>query len=261
MKSEPDYMIGRTLHMKLGFLLVAVAAIGCSKLTLQTSDSDLLQIAPTNTSTLSVEHIISPYRDSVSKEMDQIIGYSLKSMERGKPESTLGNFVSDVCMERINDTLTALGLPILDLFVFNSGGLRGVIPQGAIKRGEVFQVMPFDNELVWTEVTYDSLLSLFNYIGAKGGVPVSGISLSISNQRCSDIRLLNGRTLETGQTYRIGTNDFLANGGDGMTMLSSGNGAKSIGVKVRDAIIEHITDLNASNTSIDTKLDGRIHEK
>jgi 2',3'-cyclic-nucleotide 2'-phosphodiesterase (5'-nucleotidase family) len=254
-------MSGIPTYLKLGYILVTTATIGCSKMTIQTVDSDLNQVAPSKTSNLIVESIIRPYRDSVSKEMDQVIGHSKTSMERGKPESTLGNFVSDVCMVRINDTLIASGLPALDFFVFNNGGLRGVIPKGSIKLGEVFQVMPFDNELVWTELPYDSLLSLFQYIGSKGGIPVSGISLSISNQRCEDIRLLNGRPLENGQIYRIGTNDFLANGGDGMSMLSSTSGVKSIGVKVRDAIIEHIKGLNARNDSIDVKLDGRIHEK
>jgi 2',3'-cyclic-nucleotide 2'-phosphodiesterase (5'-nucleotidase family) len=182
-------------------------------------------------------------------------------MEKGKPESSLGNFVSDVCLNRINDSLSKANQPLLDFFVFNSGGLRGVIPQGSIKKGDVFQVMPFDNELVWVEIPYDSLVSLLDYIGTKGGIPVSGISMVIKNQRCQDVRIYNGKPLNRDQSYRIGTNDFLALGGDGMTMLASQDGIKTIGVKVRDAIIDHIQWIHSRSGSIDSKLDRRIHEQ
>lgn len=249
----------RSVVLFLGVLMVASS--GCAPVVIQSSDSILIQAGPSANTRLSLESIIRPYRDSVSKEMDQIIGNSLVSMEKGKPESLLGNFISDICMNRINDSLASAGLPLLDLFVFNLGGLRGVIPQGPIKKGDIFQVMPFDNELVWVEISHDSLLSLMGYISQRGGAPVSGLIMSIKDLNSQEVRLINGKPIVPGEIYRIGTNDFLANGGDGMTMLSSQNGTHSIGIKVRDAIIDQIQVVQSRNGSIDSKLDMRIHGK
>jgi 2',3'-cyclic-nucleotide 2'-phosphodiesterase (5'-nucleotidase family) len=202
--------------------------------------------------------LLKPYRDSVSKTMDQVIGQSLQPMERGKPESILGNFVSDVCKDVIDSILLTKEQKPTDLFVFNTGGLRGAFPKGEIKLRDVYQVMPFDNELVWIDIPYDSLISLIQYIKDKGGIPIAGANMTLSADIGKCLIFNNQKSISPGGIYRIGTNDFLARGGDGMNMLSTENEIPTTGIKVRDAILNYILKMNEQNKLIKVELDGRI---
>lgn len=205
-----------------------------------------------------IQTLLKPFRDSVSKEMDKVIGISSVAMEKGKPESLLGNFVSDVCKAKIDSILVGQGQPSSDFFIFNIGGLRGALPQGNITLGNVYQVMPFDNELVWVDLPYDSLLSVIRYIREKGGAPVSGISMRLGGGGLETVTLLNGKPLIPSNSFRVGTNDFLARGGDGMNMLNIESNIHSTGVKVRDALISHIILMDQSKNPIESVSDGRI---
>ena len=205
-----------------------------------------------------IQTLLKPFRDSVSKEMDKVIGISSVAMEKGKPESLLGNFVSDICKAKIDSFLVGQGQSSSDFFIFNIGGLRGALPQGNITLGNVYQVMPFDNELVWVDLPYDSLLSVIRYIREKGGVPVSGISIRLGGKDMDNVSLLNGKPLISSNSYRVGTNDFLARGGDGMNMLNIESNIHSTGVKVRDALISHIILMDQSKKPIESVSDGRI---
>ena len=57
----------------------------------------------------------------------------------------------------------------IDVAVMNHhGGLRAPINQGEITLGEVFQVMPFENEMVLLEVPGHILLEIINKINGSG---------------------------------------------------------------------------------------------
>ncbi|MFM7823107.1 MAG: 5'-nucleotidase C-terminal domain-containing protein [Bacteroidota bacterium] len=190
--------------------------------------------------------------------MDKVIGTSTVAMEKGKPESLLGNFVSDVCKAEIDSFLVSKGLQSSDIFIFNIGGLRGAFPNGNITLGDVYQVMPFDNELVWVDLSYDSLLSVVRYIREKGGAPIAGMTMKLSGVGVENVTLLNGKALNSNNSFRIGTNDFLARGGDGMNMLNMEPNIHSTGVKVLDALINHIQMREQLKKPIESSTDGRI---
>ncbi|MFN5324761.1 MAG: 5'-nucleotidase C-terminal domain-containing protein [Bacteroidota bacterium] len=244
------------------FITILLVCCSCAQKFIPTeSQGRYLEIKGSTYNSPDLNALIKPYKDSVSRNMDRVIGSSLVAMEKGKPESILGNFVSDVCLDRMNKELERSGQPQLDFFIFNLGGLRGVIPKGDVKLWDIYQLMPFDNELAWVELPYDSLQSLFQYIGSRGGIPVSGFKCRISEQSCVDVTFKDGSQPTPGKTYRVGTNDFLARGGDGMIMLGVASGINSIGIKVRDALIEHFKLANENSRSVNSELDGRIHIK
>ena len=245
----------------LGIILCLLVTSGCHRQqVVYQSEANYIEVTSTasNQTESEIQTILKPYRDSVSKEMDMIIGSSSVAMEKGKPESLLVNFVSDVCKAEIDSFLIHHGKPSLDFFIFNNGGLRGALPEGSITMGNVYQVMPFDNELVWVDLPYDSLVSVIRYIREKGGVPVSGITIKLNGDGLENVTLSNGKPLNASNSFRIGTNDFLARGGDGMNMLSIESNIQSTGVKVRDALINHIRKMAQSEKTIGSVYDGRI---
>ena len=63
--------------------------------------------------------------------------------EWSSPESLLGNFVTDLCLRQYSN--------IADICVMNNGGLRSNLTKGEITRGDIYTLMPFENELVILE--------------------------------------------------------------------------------------------------------------
>ena len=206
----------------------------------------------------SLSDFLVPYRDSLKSIMNDVIGESDLYMEKGVPESLLGNFVSDLCFSVINSYLSHSRLAEADFLIFNNGGLRSSIVKGEITRGAIFSLMPFDNELVVISLPYDSINSLINYIRLKEGVPLAGITISDLNFDASQVKIANGKRIAEGEIYHIATSDFLARGGDGMTMFTIDQSPVYTGIKVRDAIIGYIESEQSAGRKINSRLDGRI---
>ena len=59
--------------------------------------------------------IIAPYKTGVDSIMNEVLCISKIEMTKGNPESLLGNFVTDLCLQQYSDA---------DICVMNNGGLR-----------------------------------------------------------------------------------------------------------------------------------------
>lgn len=199
----------------------------------------------------SIYKEIVPYREKMKESMSEVLAISTTSLEKGLPESKLGNFFADACMKAMKmKNMNA------DFAVFNSGGLRRPIPMGEITRGDIFELMPFENELVILSMNADDVKNLINFIATKGGVPVSGLRLNIEDHVATHI-LINDAAIDTSRIYKVLTSDYLANGGDNFPFALSLE-RESVNLKVRDALINYLTFENQEKRKINIELDGRI---
>jgi 2',3'-cyclic-nucleotide 2'-phosphodiesterase (5'-nucleotidase family) len=69
---------------------------------------------------------------------------------------------------------------------------------------------------------------------------------------------IKGEALDDDRMYRIITNNFVAEGGDGMTMLTKAAVLDRPGVLVRDAMTDYIHWLADNGLLVDAQLDGRV---
>lgn len=198
----------------------------------------------------SVSEFIRPYREKMESEMETVIAESEYAMEKGLPESRLGNFVADVCMSETATLMRA------DFAILNNGGLRRPLPAGKITRGDVFELMPFENILVVLTLDGKLVKKIFNFIASKGGAPVSGVKFKIDSKKATEI-LINGEPLDTMRTYKALTSDYLANGGDSYVLMKDLS-RESTGLKVRDAIMQYLEKAGRSGNKILVNTDGRI---
>ena len=121
---------------------------------------------------ISDKHIVSiikPYKIGIDSVMDEELCFSSVEMTKSNPQSLLGNFVTDLCLE-MYDT-------IADICIMNNGGLRSSLPSGKITRGDIYKLMPFDNELVILELDPEEIYELSGYIISRGGEPFSGCDI------------------------------------------------------------------------------------
>lgn len=202
---------------------------------------------------------ITPYQEKLNKTMKQVLVHSETSMEKGKPESKLGNFVADACMEIASKKYNTESSTGIDFCILNNGGLRSSLPAGDVTMNNVFELMPFENELVVLTLNGNSVSKILKYIAVAGGVPVSNLRMKIDSTSFSDV-LIGGKLFDVNRTYKVVTSDYLLNGGDAMSMLSEKIAVDYLNLKVRDAIIEYMTDRKNKNDSINAVTDGRISQ-
>ena len=181
--------------------------------------------------------IISPYKNKLDKEMNEVICYTKNDLIKGKPVSTLGNFICDLSLEKTNGEA--------NICVFNNGGLRDIISKGNITTRDIYKVMPFENELVILELNNSEYYNLLQYITERGGEPFGGTH--IIEKKDTIISDLNNK-----DKIRVLTSDYLANGGDNMSFFINKK-QKKLGIKLRDAIIEHCKNIDTLNVKLDNR--------
>ncbi len=202
-----------------------------------------------------INQIIAPYKMALDSEMNEVIGISNVAMEKGG--ELLKFFVADCVLE-----YARIIYPETDFCLLNNGGLRASIPLGDITVGNIYEVMPFDNEIVVVSLKGDQLLPMFQYIADKHGVPIAGMTIQIGPGFDKEFwkykePMIGGKLFDPTKTYKIATSDYLANGGDNMTFWSTGT-IETTSIKIRDAIINHIRLQTAQHVKINPGLDGRI---
>jgi 2',3'-cyclic-nucleotide 2'-phosphodiesterase (5'-nucleotidase family) len=239
------------------YILVCAVAIfsnGCNKNYIP-SDKKVIYhyITDTVSKDKTTEAHIVPYRDSLDKSMNTIIGIAGIDMPKGKPESLLGNFFCDALRNRAT---VYFNQPI-DVCIMNYGGLRITsISKGSITIGKIYELMPFDNFLVLMKVPGKKLLPLLNHIAKEGGWPLSGVVMKIKDDAAIEVTI-NNEPFDTEKIYSLLISDYMADGGDKLDMLK-GLSYDNSGVFVRDALTEYIIETEKTGKLIESKIEGRI---
>ena len=202
----------------------------------------------------SAEAMIEPYRDSLELTMNTVLVQNKEELTRGIPESSLGNLIADLLLERAQVEISDSLLP--DFCLINIGGLRVDLPQGEITVRKVFELMPFENELDIIKLSPDKMQEMLNYLREKGGQPISGMELRITSDEfeCS----INEETLNQSRSYYVVTSDYLAEGGDSMDFFKEPEARIKTGIKIRDAIMDHFRIVGLSGNELESELDGRL---
>ncbi|MBI5838337.1 MAG: bifunctional metallophosphatase/5'-nucleotidase [Candidatus Eisenbacteria bacterium] len=194
---------------------------------------------------------MQPYKAGVDSAVSIVVGEAAadfsNSAER-KGETTLGNLVAEVLRQYTG----------ADVGLQNSGGIRTSLPKGPIRAGDIYSMLPFDNEVVRIELTGAQLLEVFDFIAGKGGKGGSG---QISGARMvataagAESVTVGGMQIDAARIYVLATTDFLASGGNGFDMLAKGKiSPVGNGVFLRDAMITYIR----KNGPIKPVMDGSL---
>ena len=144
-------------------------------------------VTDTSFSSTDLDSMISPYKTEMEAKMDKVIWHADESLIKYMPESPLGNFVADVIFESgfeyglKNDELAINKSNTLCLL--NFGGLRAPINEGDITIGNVYELMPFDNEIVIVSLSPIQVKAMLVYLFEKHGQPVSNAVALLSSNK------------------------------------------------------------------------------
>ncbi len=145
-------------------------------------------------------------------------------------ECLMGNLVADAMLWKAKQAEPAGGYQIA---VTNGGGLRAPLITGTVTMGDVMEVLPFGNTIATMGLTGADLLAALEhsarlYPSENGGfLQVSGMKYTFdpaqpAGSRITAAEVWNGAAFEPivpATVYKVVTNNFTRNGGDGYTMF------------------------------------------
>jgi 2',3'-cyclic-nucleotide 2'-phosphodiesterase (5'-nucleotidase family) len=177
--------------------------------------------------------------DSAEVGMDEPIGRAITDLTRvGVGESVLGDLVTDAMREAVG----------ADMAFTNLGGIRSNIPMGIITPREVFDAIPFENRLVYYDMTGSYLRHVLEWRvkGMRQGVYVSGVKVVYSRALPDFDRItvltVGGRPWDPDSIYRVATTDFIASGNIGLEILTTIDPkyVHTTDALVKDAVVDYI---------------------
>ncbi|HPE76595.1 MAG TPA: 5'-nucleotidase [Draconibacterium sp.] len=199
-----------------------------------------------------------PKKKILEKDMSRVISMSDIELVKQKPESGLTNLLADLLLNEGKKFSRESNLQINpEISYFNYGGIRTSLPKGEITVGKIFELMPFENEMVFIQLTGAQLQQFYNQVADFGGESVGGVRFVISNGKAKDI-FINGELLNTEKKYWLVTNDYSANGGDDLEVFTHRLEFIGSNKKIRDIIISNFEERQKNGEVISEILDGRI---
>lgn len=247
-------MIMRNKFLFIGIALVSLTA--CKTASWQVADVKTRKNISINNEIKSDERFarfIEPYTDKLNKEMNQKISYTTVDLTKEGDNSNLGNLLADYTFDGANEWANKNIGKNVDAALINIGGIRTTIGKGDILLKNVFEVMPFENEVIIMKMKGSDLQGLFDYYAKnQKNNPVSHLYIETKNGVFSK-GLINGKDIDLSKTYYIATSDYLALGGDNMKFFSVGEMIPT-GIKLRDLFIEYFKKNQEINPQEDIRL-------
>jgi 2',3'-cyclic-nucleotide 2'-phosphodiesterase (5'-nucleotidase family) len=242
--------------IKIAFFSALLSLYACSHKTSIAKVSESHYIVNKNQVDSTIVKAMMPYKKTHDEQMYAVIAKSEDALVKADIESTLGNFFCDAVIYETKKTLGKDSSQV-QVAIFNKGGLRNSLPKGDITIGNVFELMPFDNEVVLLKLSGAQFKDMCYKIVEKGGIPIGGMRLTMKGTTPTDI-MVNGKPFDETKEYWVVTSDYLANGGDSYNFFKNALERKILGVLLRNMIINYCEDLTKLEQTIKPNLDGRI---
>ena len=162
--------------------------------------------------------VINPYLKKADNALSAPVGEALVKLEGARDivrfrETNLANLITDSMRAKTG----------ADIAFQNAGGIRSDIAPGMITYRDILTVHPFGNTLVLMDMTGEQILDLLDRAakirpGQGAFLHASGIRWTNNKGKVTDV-IVGKSPIDRNETFRVVTNNFLAAGGDGYTLL------------------------------------------
>jgi 5'-nucleotidase len=204
-----------------------------------------------------VQALVDAALAEAAETMDQPIGETAVALQpQSSGEFALGNLVVDAMLDAELDGQTA------DIAMHNNGGIRAALPKGPVSFGQLYAVLPFDNQLMAMDLTGEQVLRILEHSvsSSPGKMQVAGMAFRFDMSRPAGDRILEvtvgGEPLDPARFYRVVTIDYLASGGDGQeTFLEGANPAYG------DTEVWVVAQYIQDHSPVHPRVEGRITQR
>jgi 5'-nucleotidase len=201
--------------------------------------------------------VADKYRTAVAPIANRVVGTITANITRTATpagESPLGDVIADAQLAYTKSAGAQIAL-------MNPGGIRadfdaeasgGGEAPGQITYGEAFTVQPFNNLVVTQTFTGAQIKEVLEqqfagyqgqsttkYLQVSNGFTYTWSASAALGSKISNLSL-NGTPIDPAASYQVTTNDFLANGGDGFSVLTAGTGRTTAPGFDIDALVAYL---------------------
>lgn len=193
------------------------------------------------------------FKQPLDELRQQVIGQSKVKLEGDRDkvrtqETNLGNLITDALMSKMQPDNP-------QIVMVNGGGIRASIPAGEITLGQVIEVLPFGNTITRLDLTGAQIKQVLEHgvseaERGEGAFPqVSGVRFAWNpkakpGSRITSIKVKKAQGQETelqpNATYRVVTNNFMMQGGDGYEIFKQGKDQVDTGYLMADVVADYI---------------------
>ncbi|WP_309641599.1 5'-nucleotidase [Flavobacterium sp.] len=213
-------------------------------------------ITDKNKEVAAIEEFIKPYREHIDQDLSTILAVAPQTLDKnGEWQTPMGNMFSDAVMLKGNPVFMAREKKSIDIVLLNAGGVRSIIPQGNVTARTAFEIMPFENSLVVIGLKGEQIEEMLQYIiTEKKPHPLSGMTFTIDKNNVAKDIMIQGKPFLRANIYYVGTNDYLANGGDNMNFFKKGVQKYDLDYKLRNILIDYFKDVDTIPMTTDTRI-------
>ena len=204
--------------------------------------------------------------EPIAKRVDEVMGVKVGSSTVGitrdglEPETTAGNIVTDAMID-------ATGA---DIAFLNTGAMKAQIDKGEIKFGNVFNLLPYDNQIVTVDMTGASILKVLEESAANAEtIPVKGSTNIIQyaglqatfdpsqpvGHRVSNVTV-GGQPLDMDRTYSVASIDYIVSDSNEFPAMHESTNKQVTEFELRDTLHKYIQKHSPLDEST-VKIDGR----
>lgn len=210
------------------------------------------------------QKIVEGFQAELDKELNVVIGKTEGPLDSRRnivrtQEAAIGNLIADAMLQAVGAEIAILG----------GGGIRAdkEYPAGSdITRKDILSELPFGNVTVLVEVTgqqvWDALENGFSKLedGAGRFPQVGGMRVVADKSKAAGSRVVSveiaGKPLDTKATYKLATNDFMLEGGDGYTSFKGGK--VTVDARGGKLIANDVMVMVKAMGTVTAKVEGRI---
>lgn len=233
------------LFTKIAILFWLLSIHACKPLYVVSDNKNSLFNVTTKDTITEIEQILYPYRSKMQNEMNKKVAYIGATFVKNRPMGSLGLLV---CKAMYSNAL--LWCDTLYNAYMNYGGIRlSELPKGEITKEKLFELLPFDNEIVIVNIPGYIVKKWNAIMESGGGSPVvfyNRFKEKNMNDTCYffsqneiQMRVINTTTIQDSAYYAIATNSYIAEGGDNCDFLIECKKTYT-GVLLRDAMIAYM---------------------
>jgi 5'-nucleotidase/UDP-sugar diphosphatase len=153
---------------------------------------------------MHLQPVVNRWADSMSNVLNEVLGWNAKPIIR---DGSLEQLVIDSWLESYPDA---------DIAVTNKGGVRADLESGDVTFSSVFNILPFDNNIIVVEVNGSAIMNAL----PEGGRPVlAGLKKSGEERVLTRIN----EKLHPEKNYILLLNSFMYAGGDNFGAIARAN--------------------------------------
>lgn len=194
----------------------------------------------------AIADLIAEKADAIEESMDVFMGisdYYFDNSELRNEPVPLGNLMADILHQYVN----------AEVVILNAGSIRNELPSGDITLRDLYELYPFDNELVIAELEGSYLIEI-----AEQGVESLGAGaflyysdgFRVDSMGDETVVTLNGEPIQENMEYTVAVSDYVFEGGDNYIQFENATDVYYTGWNIRDLIIQYIEEYQMIDDTI-----------